>query len=1062
MSAGTTTARCHRIFLASAGTGKTYRLSGRFLDLLLAQAEPRSILATTFTRKAAGEILDRVLERLVGAVDDEVERAALAADRDFGGEFGSDEALHLLTNLVRRLDRFEVRTLDSFFVHLGRLFALDLDLAPQWSVATGPEADDVTADALARLLEDVQGADDEVQFAELLREIKGDQGAGRGVHLALLNIVGAGREVFLDSPREAWERVVPGEGLSDDEIERGIKTIEGLDLPRNKGNGKDNATWSKNRDSLLEALGARDWKRFLGIGLVKKVRSGDAQFGKHDITDDWARVIETLFAEARHRLLGALVLRNTHAVALLSRYESLLQTVKRERGLYEFADIPRALAPPSPGGPSPITARELDLAYRLDGSLDHLLLDEFQDTAPIQWRVLSETAENICADGSGEQSFFCVGDVKQSIYGWRSAEPRLLATLGDHLHVDAEPLHLNYRSSEVILDTVNQVFQNLPDLSVFHEDGKDIPLAAAQIFQGSFEPHEPSADRPGFAELRQARLHREGEKAWTPVMELAAERVIALAADQPRATIGILLRSNTRIPLLIARLQAAGLQVSGEGGNPLTDSAAVLHFLSLLHLADHPADSMAAFHLTSSPLPAALGFEDALLERNTLAASIRSRLSTGGLGRLCTDLDAPVQNHEAYSEWDLRRYRQLGDLACAWSERAGLRADGFVDWVRTHKVEVPAAASIKVMTVHASKGLEFDAVILPELDGSLAKNSWTFLSERPDPRGILTSATLNPGKAIVELDETLESLFSEQSSREVQEALCVLYVGMTRARHRLEMIVRDRKGKDGGTSSAGILRTALGSDGDNGLLWRHPDSSDAWFPEPASTPVTQATVPTADLYLAPTTSLRRMPTRSPSSEEGGATQSGADLLNASSSLGTRFGSLVHRFLQELEWPGEDELDVQTLLPLGAEFEPNETARREALSYLQMALSTPDIQGALSHPPQPADDTRFEVWREREFCVVLSDDQGPVRWSGSFDRVLLHCDPNGKPVAATIQDYKTDQVDEQTLDGRVLYYTPQLLAYRRALSEMSDLPPEAIRMQLLFLGSGIVQEVKAAT
>ena len=152
---------CHRIFLASAGTGKTYRLSGRFLDLLLAHAEPRSILATTFTRKAAGEILDRVLERLVETVDSAQARDELAELRDFGSSFEAADALNLLSNLMRGLDRFEVRTLDSFFIHLGRLFALDLDLAPQWSVAQGPEADEVTADALALLLEGVQEVGEE-------------------------------------------------------------------------------------------------------------------------------------------------------------------------------------------------------------------------------------------------------------------------------------------------------------------------------------------------------------------------------------------------------------------------------------------------------------------------------------------------------------------------------------------------------------------------------------------------------------------------------------------------------------------------------------------------------------------------------------------------------------------------------------------------------------------------------------------------------------------------------------------------------------------------------------
>jgi len=1054
--------RCHRIFLASAGTGKTFRLSGRFLDLLLAGAEPRSILATTFTRKAAGEILDRVLKRLVAAVDDDEKREELASSRDFGSSFDSEEALNLLASLVRRLDKFEVRTLDSFFIHLGRLFSLDLDLAPQWSVAQGPEADEVTAEALAALLEQLEGPDEEAQFAELLREITASKGAGRSVHRALTQLVERGRDIFLDSSPEAWSQVHPGPAVEPEVLAETRATIESLSVPKNQGNGEENTPWKKARKNILKLLEQEDWKGLLDLGLIGKVLHGEPKFSSREIEPAWVDAIGVLLRQIGHALHTNLVVRNERIVELLTRYESLLQDVKRERGLYEFADIPRALAPREPGTPGPIAGRDLELAYRLDATLDHLLLDEFQDTAPVQWRVLAEMAENICADGSGEQSFFCVGDVKQSIYGWRSAEPRLLAELSGHLNVKKEPLKKNYRSSEVILDTVNQVFKSLSSSPVFEEKGKQAHLLAAQRFEGPFEDHEADADLPGAAELRQARPAAGDEKDWMPVIELAVERVVALAKECPRATIGVLLRANKVIPRLIARLQTEGLPVSGEGGNPLTDSAAVLHLLSLLHLADHPSDSMAAFHLSSSPLPAVLGCTDVMENRLALSRLVREQLAERGLGQLCAGFESAVDEHPAYSKWDRRRYRQLCDAAFAWAERPGLRADRFVDLVRAHKVEVPSAARIKVMTVHASKGLEFDAVILPELDGTLATNRWTFLVHRPDSRGMLTTATINPSKDVAALDPALKQLYEEQSMREAHEALCVLYVGMTRAKHRLEMLVRDRNGKDGGTSPAGILRTMLGiGDADGTVLWRHKESTDPWLPEGQDEP-TPASAPGESLLgLAPTTGPRRLPRRSPSSEEGGWTLNGATLLTPSSNTGTRFGLVVHRVLQEYEWPVEAELDEDELLALGASIEPDEALCRDAFTYVKQALEKPDIRAALSKPDKVPDGDEWEVWCEREYCLALPGEPGPATWRGSFDRVILQRKGEGY-VSAIIQDYKTDSVDADSVDARVDHHSPQLIAYRRALCSITGLAPEAVGAQLLFLGAGIVKDVGLPT
>ena len=124
----------HRLLLASAGTGKTFRLTHHLIDLLAAGEDPGRILASTFTRKAAGEILDRVLLRLVEGATDEKELRELNRHLQRGA-VDAARCTAMLADLVRQLDRFQVRTLDAFFVHLGHLFAYDLGLPAGWTIA---------------------------------------------------------------------------------------------------------------------------------------------------------------------------------------------------------------------------------------------------------------------------------------------------------------------------------------------------------------------------------------------------------------------------------------------------------------------------------------------------------------------------------------------------------------------------------------------------------------------------------------------------------------------------------------------------------------------------------------------------------------------------------------------------------------------------------------------------------------------------------------------------------------------------------------------------------------
>ncbi|MEZ6105128.1 MAG: UvrD-helicase domain-containing protein [Pirellulaceae bacterium] len=136
---------------ASAGTGKTFQLSNRYLRLLLAGQRPDSILASTFTRKAAGEILERVIQRLARAAASSAEATDLAGHLD-AQQVERPEFARLLRDLLRRLDRCRISTLDSYYGQLARTYCLELGLPPAWSILDEAKIAEFRSEAIRRTL----------------------------------------------------------------------------------------------------------------------------------------------------------------------------------------------------------------------------------------------------------------------------------------------------------------------------------------------------------------------------------------------------------------------------------------------------------------------------------------------------------------------------------------------------------------------------------------------------------------------------------------------------------------------------------------------------------------------------------------------------------------------------------------------------------------------------------------------------------------------------------------------------------------------------------------------
>ncbi len=1041
----------HFLVRASAGTGKTHRLVEHFLTLLLAGVEPERVLATTFTRKAAGEILDRVLGRLLEALEKPEALAGLSALAR-GRGFSREDCLALLARLARRADRFQARTLDSFFVAVARLFALDLDLPADWTIAETIEDEALRAEAVGRVL-GILPADERL---ELLRAVHRES-LSRSVHEALLGLVREGFDAFQESAPDAWRGFQGGRLLAAEELPGFLERLAAIEAPLTKA-GKPVQNWHNNLEKALAAAHAGDWEAFVALSLVDSALSGKPMFDKRGIAEDVRAVLDALGAHAGAILLARVAQQTDSARSLLQRFETAYRELKRERGLYRFDDLPFALVSEAEAAGQPLDGRASDLWFRLDGRLDHLLFDEFQDTAPVQWRTLEALASEVLADGTGSRSFFCVGDVKQSIYGWRKADPRLLEGLGARHPIlgSGESLLRSWRSSTVVLDTARRVFERVGELGFFADSECPAWLPAAQRWQARFVPSSAAKELPGDAILIQARRIEEESDA-DAALRTAVERVEVLATRSPQATIGVLVRSNPPIARLIYELNRRGIAASGEGGNPLTDSDPVQVFLSALHLADHPEDSAAAFHVQTSPLAAALGFHPDRTQME-VARAIRARSMREGLGSLAESLLPAVAAAPEWTTWDERRFRQLVDLAHANEARAGLRPEAFARFVRKTGVEDPSASRVRVMTIHKSKGLEFDAVVLPELHARVARHDSKYVSTRHDPYGPIDRVSARPLKALLRFAPDLAAFIEAADARDLEESLCVLYVAMTRARRRLEMIVPpplDSGKASQAKSYANLLCEALGTTGPDeaGILWRHPDGTDAW--DAGLEEGRRAEPPRAErgVQLRPSFAPRSLSMRSASAAEGGA-PTAARLLRPPSAAATTRGKLVHRWLQECSWLDEFAHSDADLLALAAGPEPDEAARRSALTLLRQALARPEIRALLTRPASGT----WRVETERDFSLVLPDEHGVEHlWTGSIDRLVVQHDGE-RPISAEIIDYKTDELAPSDLPARIAFYRPQLEAYRRIAATLTGVPLSDIRARLAFLALGEVRDL----
>jgi superfamily I DNA/RNA helicase len=699
-----------------------------------------------------------------------------------------------------------------------------------------------------------------------------------------------------------------------------------------------------------------------------------------------------------------------------------------------------------------------ELYFRLDGRIAHLLLDEFQDTSRRQFSFFDPVLRETTAKGG---HVFVVGDRKQSIYGWRGSDPRLLKDVESVLPgVDRVYLSESFRSSRAVLAAVDRAFEELPASELFHEKGKEKPVfaAAAAEWREDYQSHKssPQAASQAGKVVLYVRPGESSAEVKAAVRKQVVDRANAHVQNE-KGSLGILCRTHALIPGILAGLKTRGIEASGEGGNPLTDSAAVEMILSLLSWADHPGHSAARYHVCAGGMSEVFGCERVPAktlgedtEAREFLKEMRREISDRGLADVMSGWVASKKWREAGTAHDRMRCSQLVESARAFDEAGGGRLAEFVRRVRTEKVENPRAAQVRVMTVHGAKGLEFDRVILADLDRGLSAGGRDKVKIR-----------IRDGKAEILPSEDkrellgMGPLLDQVKGEEFMEALSVLYVGLTRARRDLEVVVGGpRKGEN--LNLGEILRNQWGwpEDETEGEL-EVVDSKEENFEGPEKVAVPSDPGVAEGVGLAPRKAEVRLELESPSAREGGGKVRLAHVIAQGSGKALDRGTRVHAWLSKVEWHEEKGSEANRWVEEAPELwwgmEKKEVKLEAEEVAVQMQKGMEWVFRKKDWEKRWSGVANLEVWREKSFAVVWEREGEREVLTGTFDRVVVGRDGKGKAIGAEVVDFKTDRLEgEKEKMERAEYYRPQLEAYAEAVSKLTGLDREKVTTRIAWV------------
>lgn len=1049
---------------ANAGSGKTRVLTDRVARLLLSGVEPQHILCLTYTKAAASEMQNRLFKRLgewAMAPEPDLRKALLdLGEQDFSAPRLA-RARQLFARAIETPGGLRIQTIHSFCGSLLRRFPLEAGVPPGFAELDDRSARQMRAEIvedladgphapLVRRLAEVQGAED---FAPLVEELSRHRAA------FATPLDSAAIWPLFDLPPGYAAADLLAETFLGDEPLWFPDLIAGL--------GRGTSTDIKAADKLrtlnlshpeLSTLAALESLFLFGDSAAAPFAAKIGKFPTKDTRAALAAIMdrcEALMARVESARTRRICLEAAEKSLALHRFAAVFlpeyEARKAARGLLDFDDLI---------GKARALLKDPSLAawvlYRLDGGIDHILVDEAQDTSPEQWDLIESLAsELIAGEGSSlrPRTLFVVGDKKQSIYSFQGADVAAFDLKRDHFHsrlqggpgLVGRSLEHSFRSSPAILSVVDQTFTPAEFQAL---GGESRHRAFNERLPGRVDvwPVEQKADAPEPGDWFDPVDARSAEDPRVILARRIAEWIrdtVAAGVQIPQVQRDgkppqrpvhygdFLVLVQRRSPLfheIIRACKALNLPIAGADRLKLGGELAVRDLTALLTFLDTPEDDLSLASLLRSPL---CGWSEAELFRlanprkGYLWEALRDHPARPDTLAFLNDMRAQADFLRPYDliERALHRHDGRRKLLARLGPEAQDGIDellsqalvyeghevpsltGFLVWMQTDDVEVKRQLDgegrlIRVMTVHGAKGLEGEIVILPDTG-----------DRKPQERDQLYRLPNGPAVWKTPSAESPPPIAAERAARQAREAaerLRLLYVAMTRARCWLITaaagevkqtdcwynLIRAGVDRAGAFDADGIRRHAFGD-------WPEP----AWTLPDA--PMAPGALP--DWLIRPAPVPVEAPKPLSPSDLGGAKALPGEAAWPEAIAKAR-GTALHLLLERLptldpaSWPDH----VASLIP-------DPTLATEILAEARLVLKAPDLA------PLFGPETLAEV-------AVAAPWQGRIL-AGSIDRLIV------TPDRVQVIDYKSNAVIPASPDQIPEGILRQLGAYAHMLGQI---------------------------
>jgi ATP-dependent helicase/nuclease subunit A len=1077
--------------LASAGTGKTFQLSDRIVKLLASgQVKHDEIAALTFTRAAAAEFIVKVVSKLKEAADNSKKHQELCERLGLSPEkYTQKHFCEMLRQALLASNRITMGTLDSFFAKLVNNFPLEVGLNTG-SATTIPdqEAETLRIKALQMVLQDRNSA---TTLFNNLRDYNNDRDVTNPVESLVemvkdyhgLFIMAEDEKVWGNAERIFGKTVPRWTGYAKKvDIATNVSVVEGYlnSLPPSKKGGEPPARPKKfttllnlSQSRTVSNADVNEVVSYFDTVLNTPEGQPSSYYNRttKDVSAEIAQAIRNLVLRAVEILLTARLQQTRALFQCLKKYEEVYDTEIRRFGLLGFSDYVTLLTKADP------FQRE-EMEFRLDCSIKHWLLDEFQDTSTLQYEVLKRNIDEIVENAPEDRSVFVVGDLKQSLYEWRSGNRKLLTDLNRKIGGNGrfperiKVMNDTRRCAPAVLAMVNAVLNK-------HDDDRNLGQyyseAAAKAWSENFQEQKADKIKPG--EAMWIRLSKpedaDDDESKTQVQaKWIAEHLkrtpgaLTVMVDgsqrlAPGITCAVLVSRNKQTTEITEILRQNGIEATDEAKSAvITDNPVTAGLLGIIQTTVHPDNGLARG--TAEISPASLHIIQNYGGWNKTCETVAQLFSEHGADGLINELVGLVLQ-KTNDNFLKKRLAQLRTLAVNYDSKGKRDLAEFAHFIEVSELRDSAdRQTVQVITIHRSKGLEYDMVYMPCLNSSdqkiasLRRSDLLFKQVAENnfaPQWLLA----NPGEEVSQLHPELAEAVLRSQAENAYGNLCRLYVGMTRAKHRLVMISlalkEDRLDFEkhlGKHDFACLLESTLpGQNVEDAAypgtwpaqkVWAANGNSDAWIgarrdEEEQHEQKLEASAKYT--WVAPTFSpiamVEKLRPSQSHNDKHYAWKPSTEQLS-----GRALGSLVHKLFE-----GHTK-DTATFLQ-GLKNSKVSTEERylydEAIRMVTECLKSKAVIELLD---KPSADTI--VWREQK--AVLQTNGKMI--DAVFDRV--HIVP-GKE--AVVIDYKTNDCSEAHLKE---LYEGQMKLYRLSVAELCGIPPEKIRCVLIHVRNGTLVEV----